>query len=117
MPSRKNEVEDRPSLERLGPKKREPHRETAQHQGSLEELIETRLFAYVDTLQGHFPRDLYALIMPQLERPLLRVVMTLAEGRPTVAASMLGIHRNTLRAKLRELDLEEEVAAARPPRR
>lgn len=70
--------------------------------------METRLLAYVDAHQGHLPRDLYELIMPQLERPLLRVAMVVAEGNPSAAATMLGIHLNTLRARLRELDLERE---------
>jgi two-component system nitrogen regulation response regulator GlnG len=82
---------------------------------SLEELVEQRLEAYVAALKGHLPRDLYGLIMPQLERPLIRVAMKLAEGRQAVAANMLGIHRNTLRSRIRELGLEDDLESK--PRR
>jgi DNA-binding protein Fis len=91
---------------RIGPKRR--HALPSQREGSLEDMVEARLLAYVDAHQGHLPRDLYDLIMPQLERPLLRVALVAAEGNESAAASMLGIHINTLRARLRELDLERD---------
>ncbi|MFO0724966.1 MAG: helix-turn-helix domain-containing protein [Myxococcota bacterium] len=72
----------------------------------LEALVEAKLGAYIDALRGHLPRDLYQLIMPQLERPLIKVAMRLSDGRQAVAATMLGIHRNTLRTKLKELGLD-----------
>lgn len=73
---------------------------------SLEEVVLDRLRAYASSLQGHQPQDLYDLIMPQLERPLVRVAMELAEGKQKHAASMLGIHRNTLRKRLESLGLD-----------
>lgn len=66
-----------------------------------------RLSAYAESLQGHLPEDMYRLIMPQLERPLIQVALELAGGEKQRAAKMLGIHRNTLRARLRDLGLEE----------
>lgn len=72
---------------------------------SLESLIEARVRAYVSALDGEEVRDLHALIMPELERPILRVAMELADGRLAVAAQLLGMHRNTLRARLRALGL------------
>ncbi|MCK6549004.1 hypothetical protein L6R52_24375 [Myxococcota bacterium] len=74
--------------------------------GSLEELVLARLRGYAARLQGHGARDMYALIMPQLERPLVRVALELARGRQRQAAAMLGIHRNTLRVRLKALGLE-----------
>jgi 16S rRNA (cytidine1402-2'-O)-methyltransferase len=74
----------------------------------LEDLLLERLRAYAESLQGHAPENMYGLIMPQLERPLIRVAMELAGGRQIQAAEMLGIHRNTLRMKLRSLGLDED---------
>lgn len=74
--------------------------------GSLEDVVLERLRAYAQCLQGHEARDLYDLIMPQLERPLVRVAMELAGGRQLHAAAMLGIHRNTLRKRLDSLGLD-----------
>lgn len=81
---------------------------------SLEDTVLERLRDYVHSLQGYAPQDLYALIMPQLERPLVRVAMELAAGCQSTAASMLGIHRNTLRTRLKELGLEDEVKSSPP---
>ena len=67
-----------------------------------------RLREYAASLQGHAATDLYALIMPQLERPLVRLAMELAEGSQRQAAAMLGIHRNTLRKRLEALGLDGE---------
>lgn len=74
--------------------------------GALEDLVYERVRAYVDQLQGHAPEDMWRLIMPQLERPLIRVALELSGGKRTAAAKMLGIHRNTLRTKLVELGFE-----------
>ncbi|MEO1227608.1 MAG: helix-turn-helix domain-containing protein [Myxococcota bacterium] len=78
---------------------------------SLEELVYERLRLYAESLQGHYPEDMYRLIMPQLERPLIQIAMELSRGEKKSAAKMLGIHRNTLRARLRDLGME---SAPRP---
>lgn len=83
--------------------------------GSLEEVVLARLRTYAASLQGHGARDMYTLIMPQLERPLVRVALELARGRQRQAAEMLGIHRNTLRVRLRALGLEASEAERLPP--
>jgi two-component system nitrogen regulation response regulator GlnG len=82
--------------------------QTLDQQLSLEAVVYRRVRAYAEALQDHEPRELYNLLLPQLERPLIRVAMELAEGRQVRAARMLGIHRNTLRVRLRELGMEGE---------
>ncbi len=72
---------------------------------SLEALVDQSLRRYVQHLQGHTPQDLYALIMPQLERPMVRLALELTGGNQQEAATILGIHRNTLRTKLRALGI------------
>lgn len=84
---------------------------------SLEEMVLARLREYASKLQGHAAKDMYDLIMPQLERPLVRVAMELANGRQRQAAEMLGIHRNTLRTRLKELGLDASVGARARPKR
>ncbi len=76
---------------------------------SLEAVVLARLRAYGAQLQGHQAENMYELIMPQLERPLVRVAMELAEGKQVQAARMLGIHRNTLRSRLKLLGLPSDV--------
>lgn len=99
------------SRNRIEPSLSPPHppRNEAKSDGtSLEALVYERLSDYANSLQGHLPKDMYRLIMPQLERPLIKVALELSGGEKTRAAKMLGIHRNTLRARLRVLGLEEE---------
>jgi DNA-binding protein Fis len=84
---------------------------------SLEEAVLARLREYASSLQGHEAKDMYELIMPQLERPLVRVAMELANGRQRHAAEMLGIHRNTLRTRLKELGLDRDEGTKKRPRR
>ncbi|KAF7600139.1 MAG: Fis family transcriptional regulator [Candidatus Dactylopiibacterium carminicum] len=55
---------------------------------------------YFSDLDGETPADLYAMVMRQVERPLLESVMTRVGGNQTQAAEILGITRNTLRRKL-----------------
>lgn len=81
---------------------------------SLEDLVYERLRAYADNLQGHNPSDMYRLIMPQLERPLIRVALEMADGEKQRAAQMLGIHRNTLRTRLRHLGIEVPRSSSKP---
>jgi two-component system nitrogen regulation response regulator GlnG len=50
-------------------------------------------------------RDLYDRVLAEVERPLLRLALSATRGNQIKAAAMLGLNRNTLRKKLRELDL------------
>lgn len=107
MPGDAPSLADPESAESPGALDREPD-------GALEDLVYERLKAYTDSLQGHLPEDMYRLIMPQLERPLIRLALELAGGERQRAAAMLGIHRNTLRNRLRALGLEAPGADRSP---
>jgi 16S rRNA (cytidine1402-2'-O)-methyltransferase len=98
---------------RFGLAKKEAYRMVLEAQAepqqlSLEDLLLEKLRAYAESFRfkDHAPENMYGLIMPQLERPLIRVAMEIAQGRQIQAAEMLGIHRNTLRTKLRSLGLD-----------
>lgn len=77
--------------------------------GSLEDLVLERLRSYATNLQGHEAKNLYALIMPHLERPVIRLAMELARGCELHAAVMLGIRRSTLRERLDALGLSSAL--------
>ncbi|EFL90137.1 nitrogen regulation protein NR(I) [Ahrensia sp. R2A130] len=49
--------------------------------------------------------DLYQSILREVEEPLLRVVLKATRGNQIKAARILGLNRNTLRKKLKELDM------------
>lgn len=81
----------------------------APHEGRqtrpLRDLTEQALQKYFKNLNGHRPDDLYALVLRQVEQPLLKTVLDYTGGNQTKAADILGINRGTLRKKLRDYDL------------
>jgi len=66
----------------------------------IQECIRESLEGYFKDLRGVEPTAMYEMILRVVERPLLDVVMTKAEGNQSKAAEWLGINRNTLRRKL-----------------
>jgi len=62
---------------------------------------EDALDQYFTTLNGDSPRDLYDLVIGEVERPLFKAVMDYTQGNQSQAAGILGLNRGTLRKKLR----------------
>ncbi len=62
---------------------------------------------YVQTLQSP-GGQLYRYAVEPLEKALIRHALRETGGNQSAAAEKLGLHRNTLRAKIREFDLEQE---------
>jgi two-component system, NtrC family, nitrogen regulation response regulator GlnG len=65
-------------------------------------------------LAGHFasygrdlpPAGLYDRILQHVERPLLMAALAATRGNQIRAAALLGLNRNTLRKKIRDLDIQ-----------
>jgi Fis family transcriptional regulator len=55
---------------------------------------------YFRALNGHAPKDLYDVILGEVEPPLLRATLRYCEGNQSRAAELLGLNRATLRKKL-----------------
>ncbi|HET9679287.1 MAG TPA: DNA-binding transcriptional regulator Fis [Gammaproteobacteria bacterium] len=71
----------------------------------LRECAEDALRKYFADLNGHAPGNLYAMVLSEVEPPLLKAVMNHTEGNQSKAAGILGLNRSTLRKKLRQYDL------------
>jgi two-component system, NtrC family, nitrogen regulation response regulator GlnG len=72
--------------------------------------------ALADALLAASAGDLYRRALGVLERPLIVRVLALTGGNQVRAARLLGLNRNTLRKRCRELDLplpRAESSAAR----
>ena len=75
-------------------------------QETLEQAVERHLKVLVAGHKDGIPvRDLHERVMAEVERPLLRLALSATRGNQIKAAAMLGLNRNTLRKKLRDLEL------------
>ena len=73
---------------------------------TLEQAVERHLTAFIGAQRDGMPvRDLYERVLAEVERPLLRLALSSTRGNQIKAAAMLGLNRNTLRKKIRELEL------------
>ena len=64
------------------------------------------LDTYFRDLDGEKPNALYAMVIKNVEKPMLEFVLKQAGGNQTLCAEMLGINRNTLRKKIQVLDID-----------
>jgi Fis family transcriptional regulator len=73
----------------------------------LRDHVATSIRRYLGDLNGCGTENLYEIALRELEIPLFIEVLAHCEGNQSRAAAMLGIHRATLRKKLREYGLEQ----------
>ncbi len=72
---------------------------------ALEEIIRKKLESFLAKWDGYEVEDLYDAIIRRVEKPLLELTLQKTKGNQIKAAQMLGINRNTLRKKLKELHI------------
>jgi two-component system nitrogen regulation response regulator GlnG len=73
---------------------------------TLEQAVERHLASFMSAHKEGMPvKELYDRVLAEVERPLLRMALSATRGNQIKAAAMLGLNRNTLRKKLRELEL------------
>ncbi len=74
---------------------------------SLGGAIERHLAEYFSAHEGALPPPgLYDRFLKELERPLIEATLAATRGNQLRAAAVLGLNRNTLRKKIRDLDIE-----------
>jgi Fis family transcriptional regulator len=66
----------------------------------LEQSVRDQLERYLADLGESEPRDMLAMVVNCVERPVLQIALEQAGGNQSKAAEMLGITRSTLRKKL-----------------
>jgi two-component system nitrogen regulation response regulator GlnG len=73
---------------------------------TLEQAVERHLKLFMAAHKDGIPiRDLHDRVISEVERPLLRLALSATRGNQIKAAALLGLNRNTLRKKLRDLEL------------
>ena len=68
----------------------------------LRDHVANSVRRYIRDLNGSGAQDLYDIALRELEIPLFAEVLEHCDGNQSRAAAMLGIHRATLRKKLRD---------------
>jgi len=72
----------------------------------LSASVEKHLRTYFAAHEEGMPAaGLYDLVLREVERPLLEIALKACGGNQLKAAALLGLNRNTLRKKIRELGL------------
>jgi two-component system nitrogen regulation response regulator GlnG len=73
---------------------------------SLSEAVDRHLGTYFAEFKGDLPPPgLYHRILREIEEPLISAALSATRGNQIKAAELLGLNRNTLRKKIRDLDL------------
>ncbi len=72
---------------------------------SFENFLEEKLADLVDRLGGLERGDIHDMVIQRVEKPLITLVLRKTEGNQVRAANLLGINRNTLRKKIRDLGI------------
>ena len=74
---------------------------------TLQGSVERHLTEYFQTFgEGLPPPGLYHRILREVENPLISAALASTRGNQIKAAELLGVNRNTLRKKIRELDIQ-----------
>ncbi|MBL6930362.1 MAG: nitrogen regulation protein NR(I) [Rhodospirillales bacterium] len=72
----------------------------------LSGTVEQQLNTYFSAHGGSLPAaGLYERVLREVERPLITLTLQATRGNQVKAADVLGLNRNTLRKKIRELDI------------
>jgi two-component system nitrogen regulation response regulator GlnG len=74
---------------------------------SLSAAVERNLTRYFSGFpDGLPPPGLYHRVLREVEYPLLTAALAATRGNQIRAADLLGVNRNTLRKKIRDLDIQ-----------
>lgn len=77
-----------------------------QNNAGLAATVERHLRDYFAAHESDLPASgLYDRVLQEIERPLLAITLDECRGNQLRAAALLGLNRNTLRKKIRELGL------------
>ena len=72
----------------------------------LTRAVERHIRSFLAAHRDGMPmRDVYDRVIAEVERPLIQMTLAATRGNQIKAAAMLGLNRNTLRKKIRDLEI------------
>jgi len=78
----------------------------ADHPIPLRQNVQQAIRRYLEDMGSCQPDSLYRTLMSEVEPPLIEEVLRYTDGNQSRCARILGMTRNTLRAKLVRYDIE-----------
>lgn len=72
----------------------------------LAQALAESLDDYFLSLNGHAPRELYDMVLAEVEPVLLKATLRHTQGNQSLAAEWLGLNRATLRKKLQQHQID-----------
>ena len=72
----------------------------------LADAVRRSLERYYKDMDGETPTGIYEMVLKNIEKPMIETVLKFTEGNQSLAATMLGINRNTLRKKMQQLRIK-----------
>lgn len=72
---------------------------------TLRDSVDQSLANYFKQLDGVDVKDVYNMVLSEVEAPLLEQTLNFCRNNQTKAAQILGLNRGTLRKKLKQYDL------------
>jgi two-component system nitrogen regulation response regulator GlnG len=79
--------------------------ESKGHEPNLADLVEKKLTQFVQKIKNCEVKNLYSLLIREFEKPLITLALKETKGNQIQAAQLLGMNRNTLRKKMKELKI------------
>ena len=84
----------------------EPISDASSGSEPLAQAVERHIRQYLSAARDGLPmRDVYDQVIAEVERPLIAMTLAATRGNQIKAAAMLGLNRNTLRKKIRDLNI------------
>ena len=78
---------------------------SSQRDLSLNDFVEKKLKDFVKRIASGKGKNLYSLLIKEIEKPLISMVLQETKGNQVQAAQLLGVNRNTLRKKIKDLKI------------
>ena len=88
-------------------KKPEPKESVDINRISLEKIVREKLESFFSKWQGYEMTDLHEMVLQQIEKPLIELTLQRTKGNQIRAAKILGINRNTLHKKIKQLEIRK----------
>ena len=86
------------------------------HELHLLQFLEKSVYEFVRKVKHSRPKKLYNLLISEFEKPIFHAALQEMEGNQIRAAELLGMHRNTLRKKIKALKIPIKKRDAKSPK-